>query len=127
MSQALFFLFSKTYFNASKIGKEEKKFSDERQFLEDENDLALVIVLQDLRDTNAAAQCTLLVILNFITGLWTTPIDIHILVFSKSFQMTDQGYAHTVLMLLQLLGPIFQNGFLGGVQFKYGNNLTNFY
>ena len=63
------FFFSKTYFNTSKIGKEEKKFSDERQFLEDENDLALVIVLQDLRDTNAAAQCTLLVILNFITGL----------------------------------------------------------
>ena len=32
----------------------------------------------------------------------------------------------TVSTLLQPRGSIFQNGFLGGVQFKFGYNLTNF-
>ena len=33
---------------------------------------------------------------------------------------------NTVSRLLQLQGSIFQNGFLDGVQFKFGQNFTNF-
>ena len=38
-----------------------------------------------------------------------------------------QGYITTVSAPLKPRGSIFQNGFLGRVQFKFGYNLTNFW
>ena len=37
-----------------------------------------------------------------------------------------QSAVHTVLALLQPRGSILQNDFLGGAQFKFDKDLTNF-
>jgi len=45
----------------------------------------------------------------------------------KLFDDEEKACQSTVSTLLQLRGSNFQNGFLGGVQFKFFKNLTNFY
>ena len=46
---------------------------------------------------------------------------------AQSTAISLNTYLSTVFALFESRGSIFQNGFLGGVQFKFGSNLSNFW